>query len=76
MSTAKVGNVIYIPALTTPNEQMKTTGPSPLRNMLNFLLKKVVEKSQSYSRLNQHSKTLNTEANLENGFYLKLPPDQ
>jgi hypothetical protein len=49
VSTAKVGIVIYIPALTTPNEQMKTTGPSPLRNMLNFLLKKVVEKSQSYS---------------------------
>jgi len=72
VSTAKVGNVIYIPALTTPNEQMKTTGPSPLRNMLNFLLKKVVEKSQSYSRIESAFKDLNTEANLENGFLSKI----
>ena len=34
ISTAKLGRIIYIPALTTPNDQMKTTGPSPLRDML------------------------------------------
>jgi predicted ATP-dependent endonuclease of OLD family len=56
VSTAKVGNVIYIPAMTTPNEQIKTSGPSPLRNMLNFMLKKVVENSEAYSRIETHSK--------------------
>ena len=34
IGTAKCGSVVYIPALTTPNDQMKMTGPSPLRNML------------------------------------------
>lgn len=68
VSTAKVGNVIYIPALTTPNEQIKTTGPSPLRTMLNFMLKKVFEKSESYSRVAAAFKELNIEANRDNGF--------
>jgi len=72
VSTAKVGNVIYIPALTTPNEQMKTSGPSPLRSMLNFMLKRVVEKSEAYSRIETAFKDLNKEANLENGFLSKI----
>lgn len=72
VSTAKVGNVIYIPAMTTPNEQIKTSGPSPLRNMLNFMLKKVVENSEAYSRIETAFKDLNTEANLENGFLSKI----
>ena len=48
VGTAKVGRVIYIPALTTPADQMKTTGPSPLRDMLNFMLKRVVSDSAAY----------------------------
>lgn len=72
IGTAKCGTVVYIPALTTPSEQMKTTGPSPLRNMLNFMLKKVVSKSPAYSQLGQAFEALNTEARLDNGFLTEI----
>lgn len=58
--------------MTTPNDQIKTSGPSPLRNMLNFMLKKVVENSEAYSSIEAAFKDLNTEANLENGFLSKI----
>lgn len=68
ISTAKCGQIIYIPALAMPNEQMKMTGPSPLRNMLNFMLKKVIEKSPAYQDLGVAFESLNKEAKAENGF--------
>jgi len=72
ISTAKCGSVVYIPALTTPVEQMKTTGPSPLRNMLNFMLKKVVSKSKAYEKLGTAFQNLNAEAKQENGFLSEI----
>jgi predicted ATP-dependent endonuclease of OLD family len=72
IGTAKCGSVVYIPALTTPSEQMKTTGPSPLRNILNFMLKKVVAKSPAYSKLGQAFEDLNSEAKQENGFLSEI----
>ncbi len=72
IGTAKCGSIVYIPALTTPGEQMKTTGPSPLRNMLNFMLKKVVSKSPAYSQLGQAFEALNSEAKQENGFLSEI----
>lgn len=72
VSTAKVGNIVYIPALTTPNEQMKTSGPSPFRNMLNFMLKKIVQKSEAYAHIEAAFKELNDEANRENGFLSEI----
>jgi putative ATP-dependent endonuclease of OLD family len=68
ISTAKCGSVVYIPALTTPGEQMKTTGPSPLRNMLSFMLKRVVAKSPAYANLGFAFEALNAEATKKNGF--------
>lgn len=72
ISTAKCGSVVYIPALTTPGEQMKTTGPSPLRNMLNFMLKRVVSKSPAYEQLGKAFKDLNTEARQSDGFLSEI----
>lgn len=72
VGTAKVGNIIYIPALTTPTEQLKTTGPSPLRNILNFMLKRVVSKSQAYQELSKAFGKLNDEAREENGFLSEI----
>ncbi len=72
IGTAKCGSIVYIPALTTPGEQMKTTGPSPLRNMLNFMLKKVVSKSPAYNQLGQAFDALNSEAKQENGFLSEI----
>ena len=72
IGTAKCGTVVYIPALTTPSEQMKTTGPSPLRNMLNFMLKKVVSKSPAYNQLGQAFEALNAEARHDDGFLTEI----
>lgn len=72
VGTAKVGSIIYIPALTTPSEQLKTTGPSPLRNMLNFMLKRVVSNSQAYQQLNDAFGKLNDEARDQDGFLSEI----
>ncbi|MDK2814138.1 MAG: putative ATP-dependent endonuclease of the family [Thermoanaerobacter sp.] len=51
ISQAKLGSVIYIPAVTKTEETLKLTGPSPLRNMLSFVVKKVIETSNSFEDL-------------------------
>ncbi|QBQ55831.1 ATP-dependent nuclease [Nitrosococcus wardiae] len=68
VSSAKVGEVLYVPALSTPAENTKMSGPSPLRNMLNFLLKKVVAKSPAFAKITDAFEELNIEANQKNGF--------
>ncbi len=72
IGTAKVGRVIYIPALTTAADQMKTSGPSPLRDMLNFMLKRVVSDSAAYKAVEDAFGKLNDEARGEEGFLAKI----
>ncbi|WP_186024406.1 ATP-dependent nuclease [Burkholderia gladioli] len=72
VSAAKLGQVLYVPALTTASEQTKTSGPSPLRNMLNFLLKKVVSKSEAYKELSAAFEKLNIEARQKDGFLSEI----
>lgn len=72
ISQAKLGTVIYIPALSTPSDTFKTSGPSPFRNVISFLLKKVVEKSQGYADLGKAFEMLNSEATGEAGFLSQL----
>lgn len=72
IGTAKVGRVIYIPALTTAADQMKTSGPSPLRDMLNFMLKRVVSDSAAYKAVEDAFGKLNEEARGEEGFLAKI----
>lgn len=72
VGTAKVGQVLYVPALTTPAEQTKMSGPSPLRNMLNFLLKKVVSKSDAYKEITAAFEKLNLEARKDDGFLSEI----
>ena len=52
ISQAKLGNVIYIPDVSTTNDALKLSGPSPFRDMVNFVFKKVVSKSPSFQSLN------------------------
>ena len=68
VGAAKVGQIIYVPALTTPAEQTKMSGPSPLRNMLNFLLKKVVAKSEAFKEVSAAFEKFNAEARKNDGF--------
>lgn len=72
IGTAKVGRVIYIPAQTTAADQMKTTGPSPLRDMLNFMLKRVVSESTAYKAVEDAFSRLNDEARGVDGFLAKI----
>ena len=72
VGTAKVGRLIYIPALTTAADQMKTTGPSPLRDMLSFMLKHVVSESVAYKEIESAFEKLNNEAHSAEGFLAKI----
>ncbi|MCZ8122222.1 MAG: AAA family ATPase [Magnetospirillum sp.] len=72
IGTAKVGRVIYVPAQTTAADQMKTSGPSPLRDMLNFMLKRVVSDSVAYKAVADAFGKLNDEARGEDGFLAKI----
>ena len=72
IGTAKVGRVIYIPAQTTAADQMKTSGPSPLRDMLNFMLKRVVSESAAYKAVEVAFGKLNVEARGDDGFLAKI----
>lgn len=72
IGTAKVGQLIYIPALTTATEQMKTSGPSPLRDMLNFMFKQLVSGSAAYKGLETAFGQLNDEARGDQGFLSKI----
>lgn len=72
IGTAKVGRVIYIPAQTTAADQMKTSGPSPLRDMLNFMLKRVVSESAAYKAVEDAFGKLNEEARGDDGFLAKI----
>lgn len=72
VGAAKVGQIIYVPALTTPAEQTKMSGPSPLRNMLNFLLKKVVAKSEAFKDVSAAFEKFNAEAKKNDGFLSEI----
>jgi len=53
ISQAKIGSVIYIPELVKAEETLKLTGPSPLRNILTFVVKKFINRSKSYKSLEE-----------------------
>jgi len=61
ISQAKLGNVIYIPETTQTSETLKLSGPSPLRNMINFVVKKVVVSSGSFQGLSGSFEEFNRE---------------
>ncbi|MBW2309947.1 MAG: AAA family ATPase [Deltaproteobacteria bacterium] len=56
---AKLGNVIFIPAVSKTDETLKLSGPSPLRDMLNFVMKRAVADSPSYLSLSEAFETFN-----------------
>jgi len=74
ISQAKLGNVIYIPEVATTDEALKLSGPSPLRNMINFVAKKVVKRSDSFQNLGQAFEEFNQkfrEEQSKEGFSLR-----
>jgi len=61
ISSAKLGNVIYIPEMTKTSDTLKLSGPSPLREITNFVFKKIVSNSKSFSQLNASLEAFNKE---------------
>ena len=68
----KCGKIVYIPALTSPDDQLKTSGPSPLRKLLNHMLDTVLPRSEAYDQLKSAFQQLNNEAIRENGFLSEI----
>lgn len=51
ISESKIGNIIYIPELSKVDDSLKMSGPSPLRDMINFVVTKIAKKSASFTKL-------------------------
>lgn len=51
ISQAKLGKLIYIPELSKTDDNLKMSGPSPLRNMIDFVMQKVVKTSPTFMNL-------------------------
>ncbi len=57
VSRSKIGNLVYIPDVSKSSEQLKTSGPSPFRDIMNFVFKSVVKQSKEFVQL---TKSFNT----------------
>lgn len=51
ISQAKLGSIIYIPDISKTDDTLKLTGPSPFRNIINFIMKKAIKNSEAYKQL-------------------------
>jgi len=60
ISESKIGNVIYIPELSKVDDSLKMSGPSPLRDMINFVITKIAKKSASFSKLENDFEEFNS----------------
>lgn len=60
ISQAKLGSVIYIPAVSKTDDTLKLTGPSPFRDLVNLVMKKAVSVSPSFETLSKSFETFNS----------------
>jgi len=65
ISEAKLGTVIYIPDVMKTEDALKLTGPSPFREILSFVMSKVVKKSRAYNSLQESFKTFHSDFSVE-----------
>jgi len=71
---AKLGDIIYIPAVSKLDEHIKTSGPSALRDIINGIVGKLVKSSPSFQQFVQDfSQTMETfqEEKTDDDFSLK-----
>ncbi|MER3424582.1 MAG: hypothetical protein C4293_16530 [Nitrospiraceae bacterium] len=57
----KLGNVIYIPAVSRLEEHTKLTGPSALRDLINDILKPIIKSSAAFHKLSEDLAALGEE---------------
>jgi len=65
ISQAKLGKVIYIPEVAKTDDTFKLSGPSPLRQVLTFVFKKVLDKSEPFNALSKSFEKFNSEFHTE-----------
>lgn len=73
ISQAKLGKLLFIPELSKSDESFKMSGPSPLRDMVDFVMQKVIKNSPVYSNLQTAFETFNKdfkEESSKDGFSL------
>jgi len=51
VAQGKLGDVIHVPAVSRLEEQTKLSGPSPLRDLINGILKPIIASSESFRKL-------------------------
>ena len=59
ISEAKLGDVIYIPEVTKVDEYTKLSGPSAFRNLLEFVVKKLIKNSLAFESLGKSFEDFN-----------------
>lgn len=69
VANAKLGDVIYIPAVSAASDTLKMSGPSPLRDTINFLFKEVVKDHPSYETLRVAFSEFNEFASQKDGVF-------
>ncbi len=51
VSEGKIGNIIFIPSVSKIEDTIKTTGASPFRDTINYIVSDILKKSKSFSEL-------------------------
>lgn len=59
ISQAKLGKAIFIPEVAETEEALKLSGPSPFRDMVNFVMKSAVLKSATFEDLRESFERFN-----------------
>jgi putative ATP-dependent endonuclease of OLD family len=74
ISQAKLGKVVHIPEVSRADDTLKVSGPSPFREMVNFVMKRAVQESATFSGLQTAFDKFNVEFKEEaskEGFSIK-----
>lgn len=79
ISQAKLGKIVYIPEISKVDDNMKLSGPSPFRNMITFVMNKVIKNSGAYKKLEEgflnFNKDFQEEKTIEGLSFNKLVED-
>lgn len=65
VSEAKLGRIIFIPSVNKTEDILKTSGPSPLRQIVTFVFEKVAKKSTAFTTLESAFETFNSDFSVE-----------
>lgn len=74
VSEAKLGRIIFIPSVNKTEDVLKTSGPSPLRQIATFVFEKVAKKSPAFNSLETALSSFESDFTIESspdGFSIK-----